>query len=473
MKKLIKLVVCTFLIINMGLLNIYALDDVKKDEAFTRAQVKEDIDFMMKTLESVHPNLYFAVLEEQVEKEINKELGDIKDFATGLEVYKKFSPIINKFQDGHTGMAFPEDYITNLKNSDKLLFLDIEVKAGKIYIKDSYRKEYEKYNGWTIESINEKDASTIYEEIIKYISGSQIGFKESRIESNFVLYYYLDNELMDNYTIKVKNEEKEGIMKIKGISLEEGRKLRGEEEQQREDYVYKKIDDNTGLITFNSFSDFEKFDKFLDETFKEINEEKISNIIVDLRENGGGNSRLGDLLIEYIYDGKYTQANRMDMKISDEIIKYYDHLAKENNASEEEIQEMKDQYMGSVGECITFSAEPSRHFLDKAKFQGDVYFLIGKRTFSSAVMLSSTVKDYNMGYLIGEETGGLATHYGDLYRFTLPNTSLNMVVSHKYFVRPNGLDTKRGVLPDYDIKDLGERDALDIALKIIENKTGE
>ncbi|CAH2213789.1 hypothetical protein [Tepidibacter aestuarii] len=88
-------------------------------------------------------------------------------------------------------------------------------------------------------------------------------------------------------------------------------------------------------------------------------------------------------------------------------------------------------------------------------------------------MLSSTVKDYKMGHLIGEETCRLATNYGDIYGFKLPNTGLSTFVSHKYFVRPNGLDTGKGVIPDYDIKDLGGRDALDIALEIIKNKLGK
>lgn len=467
-----KLVLCTFLIINMGLLNIYAATNVE-NETFTKKQAKEDIEFMMKTLESVHPNLYFAVSKDEIEKEISEELDEINDSTTRLEIYKRFAPIISKFQDGHTNMWFPESYMTNLKKSSKLLFLDIEVNDGKIYMQDSFRKEYEKYNGWSIESINEKEASTIYKEMIKYISGSQIGFKESRIETNYVLYYYLDNELKDNYTIKIKNGEKKATIKLEGLSIEEAKKLSSKEEKQRENYTYKKIDNNTGLITFNSFSDFEKFNKFLDETFEKINNENIANIIVDLRENGGGSSQLGDLLIEYIYEGKYTQANSIDLKISNEIIKFYIDAAKKNNASEEEIQKLKDKYIESLGQCYTFKGQPSRQYLDKSKFKGDVYFLIGRRTFSSAVMLASTVKDYNIGYLIGEETGGIATHYGDLYSFTLPNSDINMVVSHKYFTRANGLDTGRGVLPDYNVKDLGERDALDIALEIIGNKLGK
>jgi C-terminal processing protease CtpA/Prc len=181
-----------------------------------------------------------------------------------------------------------------------------------------------------------------------------------------------------------------------------------------------------------------------------------------LRENGGGNSSLGDLLVEYIYAGNYKSVSSCDVKISEEIIKYYQE---NNNLSEEELNYFK----ANIGEKYNYISNATRIYKDQPVFQGDTYFLIGRNTFSSAVMLASTVKDYNVGYLIGEETGGLPTDYGDIYSFKLPNTNLDAGVSYKYFVRPNGLNTGRGVLPDYYQKDVN-KDALDIALDIIKTK---
>jgi len=166
--------------------------------------------------------------------------------------------------------------------------------------------------------------------------------------------------------------------------------------------------------------------------------------------------------VEYIYDGNYKSVSSLDIKISQEVIEYY----KENNyLSEEELN----NYKTKIGEKYSYNPNATRRYQNKPVFYGDTYFLISKNTFSSAVMLASTVKDYNIGYLIGEETGGLATHYGDIYSFVLPKTNLNVGVSHKYFVRPNGLNTVRGVLPDYYQKDVG-KDVLDIGIDIIKTK---
>ncbi|CAH2213901.1 S41 family peptidase [Tepidibacter aestuarii] len=473
MKRLVKNILFTFLVFSLCLITAYANNTEEKENVYSKNQVKEDIEFMIKTMEDVHPNLYFKVSKEDIKKEIDEQLKEIDKPINSIDVYRKCAPIISKLQDGHTSIQLPQDYIEKITASDKILYMDVEIEDGKMYIKNTYKKEYQKYKGWMIESINDKDSSKIYNEMSKYISGSLKPFKECCMENNFILNYYIDNELKDEYIIKIKKDTEEEIIKLKGISKEEADKINPKNKNNKDYYRYEKLNDNTGVITFNVFADLDKFKVFLDKTFEEINKDNINNLIVDLRKNGGGNSQLGDLLIEYIYDGNYAQANRCDIKISNEIIKYYSDLAKEKGASEEEIKQLKDEYSKMLGQIYMQKPVVSRDYLDKPKFKGDVYFLIGRNTFSSAVMLSSTVKDYKMGYLIGEETGGLATNYGDIYGFKLPNTGLDAFVSHKYFVRPNGLDTGRGVIPDYDIKDLGGMDALGVALDIIKNKLGK
>jgi len=65
-----------------------------------------------------------------------------------------------------------------------------------------------------------------------------------------------------------------------------------------------------------------------------------------------------------------------------------------------------------------------------------VYVLIGQRTFPARSIWLPPIKDYKLGTLVGEETGGLATQFGDIYSFWLPNTGLQLGVSHKKFYRP-------------------------------------
>jgi C-terminal processing protease CtpA/Prc len=58
------------------------------------------------------------------------------------------------------------------------------------------------------------------------------------------------------------------------------------------------------------------------------------------------------------------------------------------------------------------------------------------------------IKDYKLGKIIGQETGGTPTCYGDHFDFELPNTKTKVRVSYKWSLRPSGVDDNRGVIPD-------------------------
>lgn len=90
------------------------------------------------------------------------------------------------------------------------------------------------------------------------------------------------------------------------------------------------------------------------------------------------------------------------------------------------------------------------------RFNGDTYLLTSGTTFSSASMLTSTFKCFDLGTIVGEEPGGLTVSYGDIIYFSLPNTGIKCGVSHKRFVQACGKENGRGVIPDYEVKQTPE-----------------
>jgi len=78
--------------------------------------------------------------------------------------------------------------------------------------------------------------------------------------------------------------------------------------------------------------------------------------------------------------------------------------------------------------------------------------LIGPGTFSTAADFAATIKDLGVGTIVGEETGGLASSYGDVFSVELPNSELDLGISYKYFLRTGGFDNGRGVIPDIRIE---------------------
>lgn len=92
---------------------------------------------------------------------------------------------------------------------------------------------------------------------------------------------------------------------------------------------------------------------------------------------------------------------------------------------------------------------------DHGMWNGKVFVITDNDTFSSATDLAAYIKDYKLGTIVGQPTGGMATSFGDALFFELPHTKLRGSVSYKFFVRPSG-DMKVGpVVPD---QKLTERD---------------
>lgn len=445
----------------------YAVDT--EENSFSKKEIKEDVEFLFNKLEKIHFNLYFDSNKEEIKEKLESMMNNMDNSVSDLEFYKRIAPIISMLNDGHTRISLPDSYIEKLQLSANLIPIQINVSEEKLFIDNILTEEnFDKYKGCEVLSINSKAGKEIYSEVKNYVFGKQEAYRNTCISKNFKALYYLNNDLNDNYTLELMDFNNNKVkLNLKGISNSECISFleNKKNDTQSKMYEYKVIDENIALIELNSFNtDFDSFKGFLDSTFEDINNKNIKELVVDLRKNGGGDATLGDLFIEYIYDGKYKRIGKYAFKITEEIV---DHYEKNHWMNEEQIKELR-KNIGQNYEAYKIQA--SRSFTEKPVFDGDTYFLIGNNTFSAATMLSSIVKDYNIGYLIGEETGGLATGHTNSYSFNLPNTKLLTGVSFQYLARPNGLDTKRGVLPDYYEKDI-EKDALHIAVEIIKSKS--
>jgi hypothetical protein len=70
------------------------------------------------------------------------------------------------------------------------------------------------------------------------------------------------------------------------------------------------------FFSFNHMDNLPAFESFLDSMFTTLHQQKTENLIIDMRQNGGGNSALGEALFRYITDKPVAQFVKMDMKIS-------------------------------------------------------------------------------------------------------------------------------------------------------------
>jgi C-terminal processing protease CtpA/Prc len=189
--------------------------------------------------------------------------------------------------------------------------------------------------------------------------------------------------------------------------------------------------------------------EFYRESFAAMNQSGTKSLILDLRNNGGGEDELGKLLLSYLLDQPF---------------KYYDDLV--INARQYTFQKYTDHTEPLPANLL--QAQPNGKYRmvkhpnwgtqqpSKPSFHGKVLILINGGSFSTTSEFLSHAHFHKRATFIGEESGG--GYYGNTsgpsLRLTLPHTKLQVGVPlMTYYMAVSGYEAKaHGVLPDYPVK---------------------
>lgn len=415
---------------------------------YSPEELKADLKYMFATFEAVHPNLYAFTEEDKVKREIETVKEKLDRPFTRNEFYQKIAPVVAMLGDGHTSIHPPQEELEKALEQGLTVFpLGVNIERGRAFIRATeMQKESGVAAGSELLSINGKETKVIIEEFLKLISGEKDSFREKLLERHFNHLLWLVYGFEGSFEVETKNlesgERKE--FTIKGVQAEDLPRRNREEAP----YEFKMLPEyDAGYIDFRAFVDLEAFEVFLEDTFNLLQEEEVSHLVIDIRGNGGGNSRLGDAFLEYLTDEPFTQFTAIDLKMSEQIKSRYGagglFLYLQALLAGELPRE------GTVLELPTEKTVPGENPL---RFDGQVYLLTGPYSFSSAASFAAAIKHYYLGTLVGEETGGLLTTYGDVYRFALPNTYLPVGVSHKRFKSPGSeANGDSGVKPHFAV----------------------
>ena len=212
-------------------------------------------------------------------------------------------------------------------------------------------------------------------------------------------------------------------------------------------------DQSICYLQFNKCTDAANFPfpNFLNQMFGEMEAGNIRTLVVDVQYNNGGSSRLCDQLFMYLYPLGKTRFFTQYLRFSDLMAAYNPRIAEAKKNWERD---------GHKDELYQMPAPKIPDSFQQPKlFEGQVVFVMGKRTFSSAGMLLTNARDHHVGTIIGTNSTFSPSHYGEVLPFRLPNTNLLGSISCKYFARPDAATADEPFLrPDVEIN-LDDKDA--------------
>ena len=204
------------------------------------------------------------------------------------------------------------------------------------------------------------------------------------------------------------------------------------------------------------------FPSFLDNMFARMEEDGIQTLVVDVQYNGGGSSGLCDLLFMHLYPLSKMTFFTTYLRFSDLMAMYNPRIAVAKKSWED------DRHADELYQMP--SPKIPADFQQPKLFEGQVVFVMGPKTYSSAGMLLTNARDHHVGTIIGTTSTFSPSHYGEVLPYRLPNTGVLGSISCKFFARPDAATVDDTCLqPDIEV-DLNDKDA---AWQFIINRFGK
>lgn len=184
-------------------------------------------------------------------------------------------------------------------------------------------------------------------------------------------------------------------------------------------------------LQFNQCVDMPEnpFEAFLDGMFTEMDAKKIKTLVVDAQYNGGGSSRLCDALLQHLCPVGKLEDYTTYLRFSNLMAAYNPKIAAvkarwEEDGHKDELYEMP-------------SPKIPADYQQPAVYEGNVVFVMGPKTYSSAGILLTMARDNHIGTIIGTTSTFSPSHYGEVLPYRLPNTGVLGSISCKFFARPD------------------------------------
>lgn len=353
---------------------------------------EKDIKVLQKKLPEKHKYLFYVRTRAQFNKDIESLLTNYKNLSD-LGVAIKMQQLVARLGDAHTNIDW-QNFIDDKKQLPLKLYW---FKEG-IFVLQTVEANKDLL-GKRITKINQTPINTIIDSLSTLIVNDNISLEKGRVPKlipNLQLLEYFNFTKGDIAVIETEDlQGKLESFEVRPAILNKGNRITCNMDSisfpvknEKEFFVDKYFEkDGIYYIQYNICYSKEvppynfkgdkntlpSFIEFGNKVIETINEKPIKKVIVDLRYNGGGSSPQGTEFVK-----KLSGVTKINQK-------------------------------------------------------GIMYVVISRHTFSSAIINTLDFKKFTKATLIGEETGGKPNHFGEVKKFNLPSSKINVFYSSKFF----------------------------------------
>jgi hypothetical protein len=439
------------------------------DKKFSPALLQEDVEVLQGVLESHHPGLYWYQSRDKWNHNLQGVYQELDDSLTELELRKKLRQLVSSIRCGHTNIQSSRSIQRNNDTASIRELFPLSLKCWQdtmMILGNLDAKDIVLNRGVQILSINGRTAKQIIDTLSGYITGD--GFNKTHPDQvlsgwgSFGVYYrlyldtsaqltinYVDQQGLEQSTIRGLYIPKKDTT-VRGTQIVLSKKEKKNQALERIRSLQIDTANRQALMRINSFGENGQLRRFFRKGFQLLNQNQVSDLIIDVRNNGGGRVGNSTSFSRYISKRPFKVADSLyAIRRHSKYGKYIQHNLAIQALMPFLTKKRKDGlYHFGYFERHRFSPKKKNHF------DGRTYILTSGYSFSATTLFINAVKGQPGITVIGEETGGGA--YGnsawEIPTVVLPNTRIRLKIPLFRMVMDKNLPNNgRGIFPDVEV----------------------
>ena len=373
----------------MTSLHCYGVNDVEIENW------KADLEFYSKNMSEKHIDLYHTISRQSFNEEVTQLKGSLSSLKKN-QLLIELMRLTHKIGDGHTSIPL---WGANLKSYP----IQLNMLNGELYVIKT-TKEFKHLLGAKLERINDINAEEIYR-----LFSQLTPFSENKYSTQVRAAQYIPKaELLNGVGIINDTFQARFIFTLDKELIE-----------QQLEPSYK--NEYTAELTYQNNSIFSISEKLNDNLwFGSLNDKKVV----------------------YFKFRRYTSISKME-SLGEDLLSFIN-----KNNSNKLIIDLRDNYGGDF--FVGLKLAQLLVLADSIDWKSGVYVLIDNATFSAAMSNAAQFSQLLNAKLIGAPTGAKPSGYQDMGQFILPNSNLEVTYSKRlyHFTR----DYKDALYPNVHIE---------------------
>ena len=425
-----------------------------------------DFHVLKGELQLLHSGLNRYTTKSQMDSVFQSIEEQLTESMNSIKFFRAIKPILKYIGNGHTDIIPSTAYHHALIHDlPRFPFIIDKVDEGlKILYNKSQNTDIKE--GDIISSINGISANEIYQNLVMNTTrdGYNLSLPRIKVATNFSGYYAEHFGTPELFNIRIlQNKEQKDIV-IKACTRDE---MLDNLNIQNKSAFYYAFQDNraplqawtnedVGYLVVKTFSEGilsnaeVNYKKEYKQFFKSLNKQKITRLVLDLRNNQGGHFAPQAELLKYLIKDPFIVTRKAYTSV--DTLSNTAYYAKDENYHAFNRIKFTSAHDGVFNRKWKGLAVQESY---KTGFSGQLFVLINEFTFSAAAELAGHLKDKTKAIFIGAETGGnpnVCTS-GTTITIVLPNTKNILRIPTTSWV--NNVDFSsngRGIIPDITFK---------------------